>query len=181
MGAKPNGRRTGKKVQAPISHSEVERIKNRIQQDKEYLASFSRVENGEDPEAYLSPAQAREVDVEAIRTRIKRNERALHSLAPEFRKLTGIARQKAYKEIKEHEEWLKKRMLSTWEMGAYPSATDPEKDHLYRQAVEKSVKQEVGSAEYQQRAHRMKELARLLDPEDPELANLERLRPRRRY
>jgi hypothetical protein len=44
--------------------------------------------------------------------------------------------------------------------------------------VERSVKLEVGNPEFRKRARRVKELARMLDPDNPDLANLEHLRSR---
>ena len=165
-----------------LSVGEQDRIRDRIQQDKAYLDSFRRAPDGDSAEAHLAPRSVgRSVDGDAVLTRIKRNEKALERMSPENRKITGVARQTAFKELKGHEEWLKKHMLTTYEMGAYPSATDPVKDHNYRKAADKSFAMEIGNPEFQKRANRAKELARLLEPADAELCNLERLRARRRY
>ena len=166
-----------------ISVSEVRRLKQRIAEEKAYLSSFGGTPEGNEVrEAHLSPKQSgRPVDEESVRTRIRRNERALQAMSPENRKIKGRERQQAVKEMRGHELWLKKHMLTTYEMGAYPSSTDIAKDRNYRNAVDKSFKQEVGNPEFQRRASRYKELARRLEPDDPELPNIERLRPKHRY
>lgn len=175
-------RRAVARVSPLLSVGERDRIRGLIQQEKAYLSSFRGTPEGEATEAHLSPAQSgRPTDEDSVRTRIKRYERALQAMSPESRKISGPARQKAVKEMREHEKWLKSKMLTTYEMGAYPSPTDVSKDHNYRQAADKSFKQEVGNPEFQKRAQRVKELARMLEPEDPELCNIERLRPTHRY
>jgi len=164
-----------------LGHSERRRIEQEIASDELYLRGMNRTPTGEG-EAHLPHSQGgRPVDVTNIQKRIARNRSALERMSPVNRKLRGRARDKAFKEMREHEVWLKDHMLTTWDMGAFPSATDPEKDHKYRMAVEKAKKQEVGSREFQQRSSRFKELARLLEPEDPDLPNIERLRSTKRY
>lgn len=163
-----------------LSVGERERLMRQIREDTSYLSSFKGTPEGEAGEAHLAPAESgRPVDEDAVRKRIQRTKRALEAMSP--KKIEGTARQKAVKEMREHEAWLKKNMLTTYDMGAYPNPTDMSKDHNYRRAVDKSFKQEVGNPEFQRRAMRVKELARLLEPDDPEMCNLERLRPTHRY
>lgn len=163
-----------------LSVGERERLMRQMREDASYLSSFKGTPEGDAGEAHLAPSQSgRPVDEDAVRKRINRTKRALEALSP--KRLAGAARQKAVKEMREHEAWLKKNMLSTYDMGAFPNPTDMSKDHNYRKAVDKSFKQEVGNPEYNRRAMRVKELARILEPDDPELSNLERLRPTHRY
>ena len=166
-----------------MSVAEVQRVKRRIAEEKAYLGSFAGTPEGDGSrESHLSPKMSgRPVDEESVRTRIRRGERALQLMSPEGRKFKGAERNKADKEMREHEKWLKKHMLTTYEMGAYPSADNISKDRNYRNAVDKSFKQEVGNPEFQRRAKRYKELARRLEPDDSELHNIERLRPTHRY
>lgn len=177
-------RRALQKRSLPLmSVSEVQRVKQRIAEERAYLASFGGTPEGsETREAHLSPRlSGRPVDEESVRNRIRRHERSLEAMSPENRRFVGAERQKAAKEMREHELWLKKNMLTTYEMGAFPSSTEINKDQNYRKAVEKSVHQEVGNPEFKKRARRYKELARRLEPNDPELSNIERLRPAHRH
>ena len=173
--------KSGKREVRTLTVSEREHIRSRIAEDRAYLDSFKRPEAGENADAHISPGQLREVDTQAIETRIRRKEEQLRRQSPENFKLVGAKRQAACLEMKKHEEWLRKHMLSTYEMGAFPSATDPIKDAKYRAACEKSIKQEVGSSEFQERAQRYKELARRMDPENPETGDIERFRSKQRY
>ncbi len=169
-------RKAGKKREAPvISLKEVERLESEIRQEKAYLRGMDEVSE----EVDLPHSRgARPVDASAIRARIRRKEKALEKLSPKSRKLTGRAANRALAEMKEDEAYLRDNLLSTWDMGAFPKADDMEKDHQYRMATEKSIKQEVGNPETQMRAARYKRNARLIDPDDPELCNIERFRSR---
>jgi hypothetical protein len=173
--------KSGKREVRTLTLDEREHLRSRIAEERAYLDSFKRPESGENADAHISPGQLREVDTGAIEARIRRKEEQLKRQSPENFKLQGAKRQEACLEMKKHEEWLKKHMLTTYEMGAYPSATDPIKDAKYRAACEKSHKMEVGNKEFGERAQRYKELARRLDPDNPELHDIERLRSKRRY
>lgn len=168
-----------------LSFSESERLRAEQADDQRYLDAArgrSRVSDDDNPESYLPPAQTgREVDTGAIESRIRRRQSALDRLDPRSHKLVGIQRQRACVKMKEHEEFFKKNMLSSFDMGAYPKGDSHERHQNYLKAVEKSVAQEVGNHEFQRRAAEYKDLARRLDPDNQDLTNLERFRPRRRY
>lgn len=163
----------------PLSVADRERLKLSIAEERSYLASMNRPGQGDDAESYLSPRQAKSIDTEAIESRIRRKEKALEAMSP--KPLTGVEKNRALSEMRQHEEWLRKKMLSTYDMGAFPSATDQLKNARYMEACKKSETQEVGNREFQERAQRYKELARRMDPDNPELSNIERFRPRGRY
>lgn len=182
-------KRAGRKTQKPrvlLSFAERERLQKLIAEDEAYLRGFRAAPAGQNKDVYLPPQEAsRSVDAGAIEARIKRHKKALAVMSPESHRITGTAkRNAAYRQIKEDQEWLSKHMLSTYDMGAFPSATDHEKQRRYLEAVEKSVAQEAGDGrvakECQERMRRLKDLARRLDPDDPALADTERLRSRHR-
>jgi hypothetical protein len=168
-----------------MSFSEAERMRSEQAEDQRFLESVrgrTTVSDEDHPEAHLSPGQVgREVDTSTIEARIRRRDAALKKLDPHNHKLTGIQRQHACAKMKEHEEFFRRHMLTSFEMGAYPKGDSHEKHQNYLKAVEKSMAQEVGNPEFQRRAQEFKDLARRLDPDNPELANIERFRPKRRY
>lgn len=168
-----------------LTVSERERLRSQVAEDRGYLESLHSAPKTFDAlqaEAFLPPVEAsRSVEAASIQARLKRTERAIERMDPANQRLSGRDRQAACREMKEHEEWLRKRMLSTYDMGAYPSSSDHGKQQNFSRAVNKSFAQEVGSREFRDRARRYKELARRLEPDDPELSNIERFRARRRY
>src|SRR3990167_1834774 len=91
---------------------------------------------------------------------------------PANRKLTGPERQKAFEEMKALEAWFPEHMLTQSQMSMFPSR-DYSRNQDYSRAITRSMKQEVGSKEFQEKASRYKYLARVLEPDDPELPNLE--------
>jgi len=168
-----------------LSYNEQRRVEKEIAADQNYLRGLTSHPGGRSDgpvEAYLPGNQTgRTVDTGNIQRRIKRNQKALQDMSPANHKLKGKDRQRAHEQMQEDAEWLRENMLSTWDMGAFPSATDPEKQQKYKLALEKSVKQEVGNPEFIRRSSRYKKLARMLDPDDTELCNIERLRSTKRY
>ncbi|MEK6650458.1 MAG: hypothetical protein AABY75_05740 [Bacteroidota bacterium] len=168
-----------------LSFTESERLRAEQADDQRYLEAArgrTRVSDEDNPDASLPPGQpGGVVDPGAIEARIRRRGAALEKLDPHFHKLVGVQRQRACTKMKEHEEYFSKNMLSTFDMGAYPKGDSHERHQNYLKAVEKSVSQEVGNLEFQRRAREYKDLARRLDPDDPDLTNLERFRPKRRY
>ncbi len=164
---------------------EVERTKREIAQEEEYLEGLHRAPKDELGSSLAHAETSRSVDADAIRAGIARKKKSLERLSPESHKLAGRERQKACDEMSQDEEYLRKHMLTTYEMGAYPPKPSDEnyavKNQKYLQAVEKSKKMEVGNPEFQKRAQRYKLNARRLDPTDPELPNIERFRSTERY
>jgi len=176
-----------KQREAPLlTYNERERLQREIKADQEYLDSFERTPRGSNSDTHLSPGEARGVDTSAVRARMGRNRKALEKMSPVNRRFTKVAQKNsAHKEMKEHEEWFRKHMLSTYDQGAFPSTEDPGKQQRYLAACKKSEAQEAGSGkkavEFRERAERYKELARKLDPDNPEMANIERFRSTKRY
>lgn len=151
-----------------------DRLKQRINEGKGYQSGVGTADDGD---VSLAHRDARpSIDEGQINRRISRDERALERLDPSNHKLSGAERQQGYTRMKVLEEYITKCMLSENEMGAFPAASDHTKDRKYHQAVEKSMKMEVGNPRFVEAAHEYKRLARRLDPDNPELCNLERFR-----
>lgn len=181
--APPTGPQRGAAPGRPVllTITEKERLQRRIQADEEII----RQARGEDTEGvgeiFLGPTQSYGAfSVATVQKRLRRNKETLQRMDPANHRFTGVERQRAHTRIREIEEKLRKMMLTTYEMGAYPKK-DHGRDGDYRRACEKSFRQEVGNPEFQRLAQEHKHLARRLDPDSPELANIERLRARRRY
>jgi hypothetical protein len=124
------------------------------------------------------------MDTDAIRVRIERNKRALSSMsaAP----ATGTERQRLETKAKELEEWLAPRMLTKAELDYFPSKpgdTDAGlKEANYKRAVEKAVHSEgEHSRAFIQAAMEWKHIMRRLHSDDPEMPNMERIRPQGEY
>ena len=131
-------------------------------------------------DALLDPEESRGIAIDESRgagksQRLQRMARALEVMDPANRKLTGQARQQATVEMKALEAYFRETMLTQDEMSMFPSR-DYARNQAYNRAITKSMKGEVGNPEFQKKAARYKYLARLLEPDDPELPNLERFR-----
>lgn len=165
-----------------LSFSEKERLKARIRADDMLLRQCRGEAVDGDPEIALGPTQSfAGFNVSNVLGRLKRNKAILERMDPANHRFQGAERQRAEKRMKELEEKLRKNMLSTYDMGYYPKKDSAEKDADYRRACDKSSRQEVGNEEFQRAAQEYKHLARRMDPDNPELANIERLRSKRRY
>lgn len=175
----PRGATKSRKPELPVlSQSEVENLRGKIADEEAHKRQATGVPL-DAGEAHMPATEAVELDLEAIEARIRRNKRAIATLGPEAHRLTGAQRQTAEKEYKDLCEWLGKRMLTLSEMGAYPSVSDEIKRAHYDGAVRHAMdKDGEHSPLFIERAHRAKRLARILWPEDLEMANLERLRPK---
>lgn len=167
-----------------LTWSEKERLKNRIRADEDLLRQCRGQDTEGVGDVFLPPTQAYSAfNVGFVERRLKRNKLAMERMDPANHRFTGAERDRADKRRRELEAKMSKLMLSTYEMGYYPGRkkdTDLN-DSRYREACEKSFKQEVGNPEFQRMAQEHKELCRRLDPDNPGLANIERLRSRRRY
>lgn len=166
-----------------LTLTEEERLRGELAEEERYLRAArgrDRVSDDDNPDVFLAPSQAKGISMDEWERRVARKRRALGQLSPRAHKLTGVERNRAFAKMKEHEGFFRKNMLSVADMGAYPKS-DHEKQQNYMKAVEKSIAQEVGNSEFQWRAQEYKELARRLDPDNPELPNIERFRPKRRY
>lgn len=165
-----------------LTFSEKERLQKKVAEDARLLRQCMGQDQDGDGEIFLGPTQSYAgFNVSTVQNRLKRNKAQLERMDPANHKLQGADRMKAEKRMKELEEKLKKNMLSTFEMGYFPKKDDAAKDADYRRACEKSFKMEVGNPEFQRMAVEYKHLARRLDPDNPELPNIERLRSRKRY
>jgi hypothetical protein len=159
---------------AVVSPTEAARLKSRIAEDES--RKREAVQGPDDPIGVeLGPSEGRRVNVHAMDRRISRRKKYVEAVDPANHRLTGNDRQSASKEMAELEPFFKANMLTAAEMSARPSA-DHRTHSAYLQAVKKSMAQEVGSKEFQKKAARYKYLARLLEPENPDLGNLERFR-----
>ncbi len=154
-----------------MSNSEVERIRGLISEDEGYLKGLDTGPT----ETEAGPMQVSQgVDKDGIMRRINRNKRALDALAP--KQASTKESNKLHAQMKTDEEWLRKHMMTRKMMDAFPSTNDPVKESNYQQAVKKAVQDEVGNPEFGIVARRYKDAARQVDPSDPELCNIERLR-----
>ena len=160
-----------------VSPGERDRLKARIDEDK---AILSEVLHGPaDPDGVAIPARsAVNVNTAAIQRRISRKEKHLEAVDPANRRLSGAQRQAASNRMATLEEWFKKHMISQDEMSMKASSNFA-LNSAYNKAVKKSMAQEVGNPEFSKNAQEYKQLARLMEPEDPELGNIERFRPER--
>lgn len=164
------------------SHSERERLINRIKSDETLIRQCRGLDTDGDGEIALGPTQSfAAFNVSGVEARLKRNKMMLQRLDPANHKFQGAERARADKRLRELAEKMRKQMLSTFEMGYFPKKDNAARDSDYRRACDKSFKQEVGSPQFQEWAQEYKHLARRLDPDNPELANIEHLRPKRRY
>lgn len=164
-----------KKAELPVvSAAEVARMKSRIAEDESMKRTATI--GADDPQGVeLGPSEGRRVNVHAMDRRIARRKKYVEAVDPANRRLTGEDRQKASVEMKELETFFRANMLSNDEMSAHPSSNHASQSGYIR-AVNKAMAKEVGSQEFKKKAARYKYLARLMEPEDVELANLERFR-----
>lgn len=173
------GRKTRPLTLLPLG--EVERLRQENAEDERYLNAVrgrGRVSDEDNAEAHLAPSQIGQgVDASAIEARIRRRSRALEAMSPHVHQFKGAERQRACVRIKENEEYVRRHMLSTREMGRYPKGDDHEAHQEYMRASQKSFEMEIGNPEFQRRAAQLKEDYRRLDPDNADLPNLERFRP----
>jgi hypothetical protein len=164
-----------------LSVKEVADLKTRIDNDEAYLEQLDKTpkdREGAAAEAHLPASQVAEVGTDAVEKRIERNKRALATMDPANMKLSGAERQRWEKRYEELKEWLSNRMITVEEQNYFPSASDHVKDQNYRKAVAHAVSADgEHSNEFISRAHEYKRLARVLWPEDPDMSNLENIRP----
>lgn len=162
-----------------LSIERAEAIRAQVKADK---ALIGRAENrtadpDDDEGVSLSPTQAvAGFDTGVVRNRVKRLERKLAVMDPRERVLSGVERQKAIARHKWLKEWLQAHLLTREDQGAYPDPKDRLKQSFYEQAVQKSIKLEVGHPQFPIFADEFKTLGRLIDPDDPELCDIEALR-----
>lgn len=170
-----------KKTELPVlSHQRREDLKSQIAQEKVYKNQLTGTPGNDDlPEAHLPVTEVADIDVGAVDRRIDRTRKALEKLGPESRKLTGAQRQGAELEYKHLTGWLQERMATKRDLGAFPSATNAEKQAIYEEALKKAMDFQNGehSPAFIQAATKWQNLGRLLWPDDPDMSNLEKIRP----
>lgn len=143
----------------------------RIEEKKEELAAI-KGKTHDDTGIMLSPGECAELNVGAIEASLKRDERALEALDPSNHRLSGQARIRAEVRRKELLDSIKSRMLTAKEFYASPVKDVSE----FNRAVQTFLKSE-SDASFKKDVAEFKHLSRLLEPEDPEFANIENYRP----
>ena len=154
------------RVIVPLTPDEVNRRRAKLQEDKEVLESIvtgKTIGNG-----YIA-MQARGLDVGQMERRIKREEAALECLSP--RAAIGRARNKVKREFEESREYIRKHGLTKRESGMFPSSETSQQTEFNR-IVRKSYALEQ-DPEYRKHCERLKIMASRLEPENPDLRNIE--------
>jgi hypothetical protein len=160
-----------KHAPVPIGPAEVQRRKEEIESKREYL---EKLKSGGQMDDGTTAMQANNLDIGALEKQLNRDEQALKYLAP----VEGNAseKRKAQKDFDEAKAYISSHALTLSEVGKYPKPNDPEKDADYGRAVEKSMTMEVGNPEFQKMCNQLKRAASIIDPNDPELRNVNRYR-----
>lgn len=174
MAVKRSGRPVGrppKATRVPISPSEVEKRKADIEAKKTYLESLK---TGKPLSEGYAGMNVESIDIGAIEKQLERDERALEYLSP--KEGTSSEKRKAKQEFDEAKDYIAKHGLTLAEMGMYPKPDNPEKDADYGKAVEKAIGSEVGNPEFTRMCNQLKRAAGVLDPENPELRNVNKCR-----
>lgn len=155
----------------PISPDQVEKRKAEIEAKRNYLESLKSGRPLEDGTAGM---KVNDVDISAMEKQLERDEKALEYLRP--KEGTNSEKRKAQKDFDEAAEYIRTHALTLAEVGKYPKPSDPDKDADYGKAVEKSMTMEVGNPEFQRMCGQLKRAASILDPDNPELRNVNRYR-----
>lgn len=158
----------------PISPEQASKRREEIAQKEEYLESLRTGKTLSDGTAGM---QVNDVNISALEKQIAREKKALEYLAP--REGTDREKDEAKKKYDEAAAYIRENALTLAEVGKYPKPGDPEKDADYGKAVEKSINCEVGNPKFQQMCEQLKRAAAVLDPENPDLRNINRHRQER--
>lgn len=158
----------------PIGPDQVEKRKADIEAKRAYIESLRTGKQLEDGTAGM---RVENIDIDALEKQLERDEKALAFLAP--KEGTAAEKRKALKDFEEAKEYIRTHGLTLAEIGKYPKPMDPEKDADYGKAVEKSMAMEVGNPEFQRMCQQLKRSASVLEPDNPELRNVNRYRQER--
>ena len=158
----------------PINPDQVARRKADIEEKKAYLES---IKSGKSFSDGTSGMKVENIDISALEKQLDRDEKALEYLAP--KEGSAADKRKAQRDFDEAKAYIAEHALTMAEVGKYPKPGDPEKDADYGRAVEKSINMEVGNPKFQQMCSQLKRAASILDPEDPDLRNINRYRKER--
>lgn len=164
-------RRNSLQERVPINPKEIESRKQKIEEQEAYLDSLKSGKQLSDGTAGMA---VNGIDVGSLEKQLERDKRALEFLSPH----EGNASEKrqAQKDFNEAKEYIAKHGLTLAEIGKYPKPDNPEKDADYGKAVEKSMTMEVGNPEFTRMCNQLKRAASILDPENPELRNVNNCR-----
>lgn len=155
----------------PISPAEIQRRTSEINEKREYLES---IKSGKDMSDGTSAMRVENLDISALEKQLERDERAITSLS--MRGTSTAEKKQALKDFDEAKAYISKHALTLAEVGKYPKPNDPEKDADYGRAVEKSMTMEVGNPMFGKMCNQLKRAAAIIDPNDPELRNVNRYR-----
>lgn len=158
----------------PINPDQVAKRKADIEEKRAYLESLRSGKTFSDGTTGMN---VENIDVTALEKQLERDEKALEYLAP--KEGSAADKRKAQKDFDEAKAYIEEHALTLSEVGKYPKPGDPEKDADYGRAVEKSMTMEVGNPKFQQMCAQLKRAASILDPNDPELRNINRYRKER--
>jgi hypothetical protein len=155
----------------PINPYEVERRKQRIAEQRAYIESLKHEKPMSDGTMGMRVSN---IDIDALEKQVEREEQALAYLAP--KEGTPAEKAQAKKDHDEAAEYIRKNALTWNELRTFPKPGDHEKDQNYARAVEKSMQQEVGNPKFQEMCNKLKRAAAILDPNDPELRDINKYR-----
>jgi len=170
----PTGRPVGRPPRVPISPGEADRRRAEIASKREYLESLK---TGKSLDDGTTAMKVENIDIGALEKQLERDERALEYLGP--KEGTAAEKHKAQIDFDQAKEYISKHGLTIAEMGMYPKPDNPEKDANYSRAVEKAVVNEVGNPEFKRMCDQLKCAAAKLDPDNPELRNVNKCRQER--
>jgi len=168
------GRPVGRPPRVPISPNEADRRRAEIEQKREYIESLKTGKSLQDGTMAM---KVENIDINALEKQLERDERALNYLSA--KEGTTVEKHKAQKDFDEAKEYISKHGLTLAEIGMYPKPDNPEKDADYGRAVEKSMANEVGNPEFQRMCAQLKCAAGKLDPDNPDLRNVNLCRQER--
>jgi len=161
----------GRPAIVPISPDQAQKRRDDIEAQEEYIESLK---TGKTMSGGGSAMKVENIDIGALEKQLDRDKRALaHFSAKEG---TPSEKRNAQKDYNEAKAYITKNALSWADIGKYPKPNDPEKDADYGKAVEKAISQEVGNPMFQRMCEQFKRAAAILDPNDPELRNVNRCR-----
>lgn len=143
----------------------------RIEEKEDELAAIDGKKN-DDTGVMLTPGQCGEVNRGAIEASLQRDKRALATLDPSNHRFSGKEREKSEARRKELLESIQKRMLTAKEFYASPVSDVA----MFNRAVQAFLKSEADPS-FKKDVSEFRYLSRLLEPEDPEFANIENYRP----
>ncbi len=171
MAVKRSGRPVGRPARVPISPDHVEKRRADIEAKRAYIESL---ETGKPLSDGSTGMEAKGIDIAALKKQLERDEKALEYLEP--REGTVAQKRKAQVEFDEAKEYIAKHGLTLAEMGMGYKNDTSEKAADYGHAVEKAMSEEVGNPEFGRMCNQLKCAAAVLDPENPDLRNVNKYR-----